>query len=94
VPKPTEIVYRITPKNDSPSRNDTVLFIASRVKAVRHFPVALSLMDICLKPLLQREAKCEAIDMKMTFCSHANKTHFCTKPRFASESSYNPEMAC
>ena len=28
------------------------------------------------KPLFQSEAKCEAIDMKMSFYSHANKTHF------------------
>ena len=27
----------------------------------------------CLKPLFQSEAKCEAIDMKMIFHSHANK---------------------
>ena len=27
-------------------------------------------------PLFQSEAKCEAIDMKMIFYSHANKTHF------------------
>ena len=30
----------------------------------------------CLKPLLQSEAKFKAIDMKMIFYSHANKTHF------------------
>ena len=30
----------------------------------------------CHKPLFQSEAKCEAIDMKTTFNSHANKTHF------------------
>ena len=30
----------------------------------------------CLKPLFQSEAKCEAIDIKMIFHSHANKTHF------------------
>ena len=30
----------------------------------------------CLKPRFQSEAKCEAIDMKMIFDSHANKTHF------------------
>ena len=28
------------------------------------------------KPLFQSDAKCEAIDMKMAFHSHANKTHF------------------
>ena len=28
------------------------------------------------KPLFQSEAKCEAIDVKTTFYSHANKTHF------------------
>ena len=28
------------------------------------------------KPLSQSEAKCEAIDMKMSFYSHTNKTHF------------------
>ena len=28
------------------------------------------------KPLFQREAKCEAINMKLIFYSHANKTHF------------------
>ena len=27
-------------------------------------------------PLFQRQAKCEAIDMKIIFYSHANKTHF------------------
>ena len=30
----------------------------------------------CPKPLFQSEAKCEAIDMKMIFYSHANKTRF------------------
>ena len=30
----------------------------------------------CPKPLFQSEAKCEAIDVKMIFSSHANKTHF------------------
>ena len=30
----------------------------------------------CPKPLSQSEAKCEAIDMKMSFYSHTNKTHF------------------
>jgi len=30
----------------------------------------------CLKPLFQSEAQCEAIDMKMIFYSHANRTHF------------------
>ena len=30
----------------------------------------------CLKALFQSEAKCEAIDMKMIFYSHANKTYF------------------
>ena len=29
----------------------------------------------CSKPLFQREAKCDAIDMKMIFHSYANKTH-------------------
>ena len=27
-------------------------------------------------PLFQTQAKCEAIDMKIIFYSHANKTHF------------------
>ena len=30
----------------------------------------------CHKPLLHNEAKCEAIDMKIIFYSHANKTCF------------------
>ena len=30
----------------------------------------------CPKPLFENEAKCEAIDVKMIFSSHANKTHF------------------
>ena len=30
----------------------------------------------CLKPLFQSEAKCDAINIKMVFCSRANKTHF------------------
>ena len=30
----------------------------------------------CPQPLFQSEAKCKAIDMKMIFHSHANKTHF------------------
>ena len=30
----------------------------------------------CPKPLFQSEAKCEAIDMKMSFYFHAHKTHF------------------
>ena len=34
---------------------------------------------LCPEPLFQSEAKCEAIDMKMIFHSHANKTHFQNK---------------
>ena len=34
---------------------------------------------ICLKPLFQSEAKCEAIDMKNIFYPHANKTYFHNK---------------
>ena len=30
----------------------------------------------CPKPLLQSEARCKAIDMKMIFYFHANKTYF------------------
>ena len=30
----------------------------------------------CPKPLFQSEAKCVAVNMKMIFSSHANKTHF------------------
>ena len=30
----------------------------------------------CLKPVFQSEVKCKAIDMKMNFYSHVNKTHF------------------
>ena len=30
----------------------------------------------CLKPQFQSEAKCKAIDMKINFYTHANKTHF------------------
>ena len=30
----------------------------------------------CLKPLFQSEAKCAAIDTKVIFCCHANKTDF------------------
>ena len=30
----------------------------------------------CPKPLFHNEAKCEAIDMKVIFYSHANKTYF------------------
>ena len=30
----------------------------------------------CPKPLFHNEAKCEAIDMKVFFYSHANKTFF------------------
>ena len=37
------------------------------------------LISSCLKPLFQRKAKCEAIDMKMNFYSHASKTHFHNK---------------
>ena len=36
-------------------------------------------ISIFFKPLFQSDAKCEAIDMKMSFCSHANKTHFHNK---------------
>ena len=32
------------------------------------------LTDFAPKPLFQSEAKCETIDMKMSFHSHANKT--------------------
>ena len=37
------------------------------------------------KLLFQNEAKCEAIDMKMIFHSHANKSHYRTLPCFESE---------
>ena len=30
----------------------------------------------CPNPLFHNEAKCEAIDMKIIFYSHANKTYF------------------
>ena len=33
----------------------------------------------CLKPLFRSKAKGEAIDMEITFYSHANKTHFQNK---------------
>ena len=33
----------------------------------------------CFKPLFQSEAKYKAIDMKMSFYSHANKTNFLDK---------------
>ena len=32
--------------------------------------------ESCLKSLLQSGANCEAIDLKMMFYSHANKSHF------------------
>ena len=55
---------------------------------------------ICPKPLVQNEAKDKAIDMKRTFYSHTNKTHF-HKKRFWSQlhfkselSSWNSQMAC
>ena len=37
------------------------------------------LISSCLKRLFQSKAKCEAIDLKMNFYSHANKTHFHNK---------------
>ena len=52
------------------------------------------------KPLFESEAKCRAIDMKVIFYSHANKTHFHKKsfallrPHFESGSFWNSEMAC
>ena len=50
----------------------------------------------CLKPLFQSEAKFKAIDMKMIFYSHANKTHFPRKVLqlacFESDSFWNSEM--
>ena len=30
----------------------------------------------CLKPLVQREATCKVIDVKLIFYSQANQTHF------------------
>ena len=45
------------------------------------------------KSPFQSDAKCEAIDMKMIFNYHANKTHFRTSPRFESEIFWNSEMA-
>ena len=33
-------------------------------------------MSVWPQPLFQNEAKCEAIDMKMSYYSHVNKTHF------------------
>jgi len=52
----------------------------------------------CLKPLFQSEANCNDIDMKMSFYSHENKTHFHQKcfalqPYFESEGCWNSEMA-
>ena len=49
--------------------------------------------------LFQNEAKYEAIDVKMIFCSHADKTYFHGKRfrsqlHFKSESSWNSQMAC
>ena len=35
-----------------------------------------SLLPSRPQPLFQSEPKCKAIDMKMFFYSHANKTHF------------------
>jgi len=35
-----------------------------------------SLLPSRPQPLFQSEAKCKAIDLKMFFYSHANKTHF------------------
>ena len=52
------------------------------------------------KPLFESEAKWRAIDMKVIFYSHANKTHFHKKsfallrPHFESGSFWNSEMAC
>ena len=40
----------------------------------RHRP-----FQICTKPLFQSETKCEAIDDKLFFYSHANNTHFLKK---------------
>ena len=40
------------------------------------FVVSVPSVPSCLKPLFQSQAKCKAIDMKMIFYSHANKTHF------------------
>ena len=34
------------------------------------------LFSSCSNPLFQSEAKCEAIDMKMFFCSHANGAYY------------------
>ena len=44
-------------------------------------------------------SKYEAIDVKMIFCSHADKTYFHEKRfrsqlHFKSESSWNSQMAC
>ena len=39
-------------------------------------PTVKSPLLSCLKALFQSEAKCEAIDMKMIFYSHVNKTYF------------------
>ena len=33
----------------------------------------------CLKPLFHSKAKCKAIDIKIFFYFHANKTHFYNK---------------
>ena len=50
--------------------NDATKGYAARsIHSNRPFPC-------CFKPPFQSEAKCEAIDMKMIFDSHANKTYF------------------
>ena len=61
--------------------NSFALFVSS-ANRVRNFDKYRNRpFPSCPKPLFQSKVKCEAIDMKMTFYSHANK-NFALSPVF------------
>ena len=47
----------------------------------------------CFEPIYESEAKCKVFVIKISFHSYANKSNFCTYPRFHSEVHSNSEMA-
>ena len=77
--------------------DDPNLLLICTFNENKHFSPKINLSTLnrpfpswCKSPF-QSKAKCKAIDMKMIYYSHANKTHFhnkgfCTLPRFESES--------
>ena len=60
----------MAPEGESSRVGRVSLLVQSQFKG------SIKLFPSRTKPLFQSEAKCEAIDMKITSYSHSNKTHF------------------